>query len=85
MSNGSYLPLLETQCNLYTSMGIVYYNGNAYLIRHKSKHTCTSTIYYQVNSVMKALNCKAKYAINIKPDPTILNAGGLILFSRFVD
>ena len=31
---------------------------------------------------MKSLHCKAKYAINLKPDCTLLDVGDLILLSN---
>ena len=55
-------------------MGVVYYCENVHLLRHRSEHTSASKIYYQMESLTKALQCKAKYAVNMKPDPTLSDA-----------
>ena len=66
----------------------MYANGssplfeNTHLLRHRSKRACASIIYFQVDSVTKTLHCKAKYTINNKLDPTLLDAGNLILLSN---
>ena len=62
-------------------MGVVHYE-NIHLLIHKNEHICASTIYYQVDLVTKVLHCKAKYAMNMKPDPTLFDVGNLILLSN---
>ena len=84
MSHKSYVFLIEEQLNLCTCIGIVYSFENANLLRHKSEHTCVAAIYYQVGWVTKALQCKAKYIINLKSDPTHIDAGDLILLSNLL-
>ena len=60
-------------------MGVARYCENAHLLRPISEHTCTSTIYYQVDLVIKGLHCKAKYSMNLKVDLALLNTGDLML------
>ena len=67
---------MEPQLKFCALMRIVYYSYNAHLLRLESEHTCASAIYYQMDSVK---HCKSKHAINLKCDPTILDAGDLIL------
>ena len=64
-------------------MGVVYYCEYAHQLIHRSEHICLSAIYYQVDSVTKALHFKENYTIKLKPDPTFLHAGDLILLSNF--
>ena len=42
-------------------------------------------IYYQIDLVIKAMYSKARHGINLKPEPTILDAGYLILLTNFLD
>ena len=56
-------------------LGVVCYCENGHLLRHRSKDICASAIYYQTYLDNKALHCKAKHIINLRPDPTILDAG----------
>ena len=79
MFNDSYVTLNELQLDLCLCMGVVCYWENAHSLGHRSKHTCASTIYYQVDLVMKALHCKVKYASSLKTDPTLLGVADLIL------
>ena len=44
---------------------------NAHLLRHRSEHTSPSAIYYQMDSVTKAMHYKAKHVINLKHDPNL--------------
>ena len=44
-----------------------------------------SIIYYQLDSATKALYYKAKYPVNLKPDPTLLDAGHLIMVSYLTE
>ena len=62
-------------------IGVVHCE-NKHILRHRSVHTGASAIYYQVDSVTEALHCKTKGTINLKPDPTTLNAGDLILLAN---
>ena len=60
----SNVPFTELQHKLYTHLGVVYYCENAPLLRHRSEHTCASTIYSQTDFITKTLHCKAKFAIS---------------------
>ena len=82
MLHYSYIPLTEPYLKLCTHMGVVYSCKNAHLLEHRSAHTCASVINTQVDSLMNALHCKEKYIINLKPDPTPLDPGDLILLSN---
>ena len=77
MSPDSYVLLIEPQLNLCTHPKVLHYCENVYLLRHRSEHTCTSAVYYQVCSAIKALHCKAKYEINMNPNTTLLDTADL--------
>ena len=79
ISHDSYAPLTEPQLKLCTCMGLVYYCKNIHLLGSRSEHTCTSAIYYQTYSVMKAMSFEAKHADNLKLNFTLLDAEELIL------
>ena len=64
-------------------MEIVYFCENAHLLRHRFEQIYASAIYYQMDSITKAMYCKAKHSINMRHDPVILDAGDLILLSTF--
>ena len=64
---------------LYTHIGLVYYCENTHVLGHRAEHICASTIYSQMYSVTKAMHCKSKQANSLKPDPSILITGNLIL------
>ena len=61
-------------------MGVVYYYENAHLLRNRSECTCPSAIYYKTDLVTKAVHCRVKHAINLKPKiPKCLDSVDLIL------
>ena len=64
-------------------MGVVYYCENVHLLRHRSECICLSTIYYNMDLVTKTLNCNAKYLINLKLYPTLLDAENLFMSFNF--
>ena len=65
-------------------MRIIYYCKNTHLLRHRSEHTSASVTFYLTGHPTKAIQYKAKHAINLKPDPTILDAGDLALFGNLL-
>ena len=69
ISHNSCVHLAELQFNLCTCKGVVYYYENEHLLRCRFEHTCTLAIYYQVDLLLQALYFKAKYVIDLKPDP----------------
>ena len=75
----SYVPLTELQLKICTHMEVLYYCIHAQLVRYRSEHNCLPAIYYQVDSVTKALHSKDYYATNLKLDHTLLDAGDFIL------
>ena len=70
---------MEPKLKLSTCTEVEHYCGNTHLLRHRSKHTAAFAIYYQVGLLTKALQCEERCAINMKQDPTLLDAGYLIL------
>ena len=79
---GFYVPFTEPRLKLCMQVGVVHYCENAHLLRHRSEHTCSSAIYYQMDSVTKALHCKAKYGMNVKMDHTLSDVGDVMLLSN---
>ena len=75
----SYVSLTESQPNLSTCTGVVYYCENAHLLRHSHRHTCALVIYCQMDSITFAMHCKAKHKINLRHNPAVLDIGDLIL------
>ena len=55
-----YVPIVEPQLKLWMQMGGACYCEKAHLLRHRSKQTCASAMYYQMNSVAKSMQCKTK-------------------------
>ena len=79
MSSDLYIPLTELQFSLHKHMRIIYYCENAHLLRHRCEHISGSASNYHIDSRMNAMHYKAKHTIKLKPDPTILDSGDLIL------
>ena len=65
-------------------MQVVFYCENALLLKDRSEHTCAFAlaIYTPLDSVSKAVHCKDKCVINLKPDLTPLDVEQQIILSN---
>ena len=55
-------------------MGATYSCEKVHLLRHRSEHTCASTIYYGMNAQLKASQCNTTHLIDHETESTILGA-----------
>ena len=53
------------------------------MIKHKSRHSCVSTIFYNLGPETVTRNCRFDYYYNITVPPVILDAGKDVLLANF--
>ena len=53
------------------------------MVKHKSKHSCTSTIFYNLGPSVVTENCKFHYMYNATVPPVILDGGKEVLLANF--
>ena len=65
------------------SIGYIYYCKELFVVKHKSKHSCASTIFYELGSQKVIKNCKFDYMYNATMPPVILDGGRDVLLANF--
>ena len=66
MSPYSYVPLTDNSLTCAHTGELCISVKKEHLLIHRSDHTCALAIYYQMDSLTKAMHCKDKHAINLK-------------------
>ena len=61
----------------------IYYCEELFVIKHKSRHSCVSTIFYNLGPATITKNCKFDYYYNTTVPPVILDGGRDVLLVNF--
>ena len=61
-----------------------YYCEELFLIKHKSKHSCASAIFYNLTADVVYLVCQFDYFYNTTVLPSILDGGSTILLANML-
>ena len=76
-----YIQIRMTEMLMCKSIGYTYYCEELFVVKHKSKHSCASAIFYELGpQVIK--NCRFDYMYNTVP-PVILDGGRDVLLANF--
>ena len=71
-----YIQIRMTEMLMYKSIGYIYYCEELSVVKHKSKHSCASAIFYELGSQQVIKNCKFDYMY-------ILDGGKDVLLANF--
>ena len=66
------------------NIGYIYYCKELFVVKHKSKHSCASAIFYELGSQQVIKNCKFDYMYNATVPPVILDGGRDVLWQIFM-
>ena len=58
LTDNNYVPLTQAQISLCAKIGYMYYCEFAHLLKKHTEHICVSAIYYDLESEIKANQCK---------------------------
>ena len=61
----------------------IYYCEELFVIKHKSRHSCVSAIFYNLGPTAITQNCKFDHYYNTTVPPVILGGGRDILLANF--
>ena len=61
----------------------MYYCEELFVIKHKSRHSCVSDIFYNLGPATITKNCKFDYYYNTTVPPVILDGGRDVLVANF--
>ena len=61
----------------------IYYCEELFVIKHKSRHSCVSAIFYNLGPAAVTNHCKFDYMYNATVPPVILDGGRDVLLANF--
>ena len=78
-----YIQLRISELLMCKSIRHIYYCEELFVIKHKSRHSCVSAIFYNLGPATVTKNCKFDYYYNITVPPVILDGGRDVLLANF--
>ena len=78
-----YIQIRMTEMLMCKSIGYIYYCEELFVVKHKSKHSCASAIFYELGPSQVIKNCKFDYLYNETVQPVILDGGKDTLLANF--
>ena len=82
----TYINIRQQEVVTCKKIGYEFYCEELGVVRHKSRYSCESTIYFDLDKEIIKQNCEFKFYYN-KTDvtPTILNGGNKIILANWPD
>ena len=78
-----YIQLRISELLMCKSIRHIYYCEELFVIKHKSRHSCVSAIFYNLGPATVTKNCRFDYYCNITVPPVILVGGRDVLLANF--
>ena len=78
-----YIQLRISELLMCKSIRHIYYCEELFVIKHKSRHSCVSAIFYNLGPAKITKNCKFDYYYNTTVPPVILDGGRDVLLANF--
>ena len=78
-----YIWLRISELLMCKSIRHIYYCEELFVIKHKSRHSCVSTIFYNLGPATITKNCKFDYYYNTTVPQVILDEGRDVLLANF--
>ena len=78
-----YIQLRISELLMCKSIRHIYYCEELFVIKHKSRHSCVSAIFYNLGPATVTENCKFDYYYNTTVPPVILDGGRDVLLANF--
>ena len=83
-SNDYYIQLHIPELRMCKQIWHNYYCEELFLVKHKSKHSCESAIYYNLSKEVINEYCSFKYFYNTTVMPSVLDGGPQILLANIL-
>ena len=78
-----YIQLRMTEMLTCKSIGYIYYCEELFVVKHMSKHSCASAIFYELGPQQVIKNCRFDYMYNATIPPVILDGRRNVLLANF--
>ena len=82
----TYIAIRQQELRSCKRIGYEFYHEEVFVVKHKSKYGCESTIYFDLGPDIIKENCKFAFYYN-KSDvtPTVLDTGNEIILANWLD
>ena len=84
INNDYYIQLRIQELCMCKQIRHTYYCEQLFLIKHKSKHSCESAIFYNLTGDVVYSVCQFDYFYNITVPPSVLDGGSTILLANML-
>ena len=84
VTNDYYIQLRLQELRMCKHIRHVYYCEELFLVKHKSKFSCASALYYHLPPSIIMTNCEFKYDYNITVMPSVLDGGDQIVLANML-
>ena len=78
-----YIQLRMTEMLMCKNIGYIYYCEELFVVKHKSKHSCASAVFYELGPQQVIKSCRFDYIYNATVPPVILDGGRDVLLANF--
>ena len=78
-----YIQMRMTEMFMCKCIGYIYYCEELFVVKHKSKHSCASAIFYELGLQQVIKNCRFDYMYNATVPPVILDGGRDVCLVNF--
>ena len=78
-----YIQIRMIEMLMCKSIGYIYYCEELFVVKHKSKHSCASAIFYELGPQQVIKKCRFDYMYNATVPPVILDGGRDVLLANF--
>ena len=79
-----YIQLRIQELNMCKKIGSVHFCEELFLVKHKSKHSCESAIFFNLSSEIIMKHCEFAYHYNITAQPSVLDGGNHIVLANMI-
>ena len=79
-----YIQLVMEELFMCKQIRQIYFCEELFLVKHKTKHSCESAIFYDLSSTLIKHNCEFKYMYNASVIPSVLDGGSKIILANIL-
>ena len=79
-----YIQLVMEELFMCKQIKQIYFCEEIFLVKHKTKHSCESALFYNLSSNLIKQNCDFKYMFNASVIPAVLDGGSHIVLANML-
>ena len=83
-NNDYYIQLEMEELFMCKQIKHIYFCEELFLVKHKTKHSCESALFYDLKSALVKQNCQFKYFYNTTVIPSVLDGGSEIVLANML-